>query len=104
MSYLRKLGSAEVSTSSMADIAFLLLTFFLMTTVINNHMGLIMMLPAWSENPPLSDVNDRNLFKIHINSENFFLIEDVQKQNLEGVKDEIKKFILNDGKKKKAYY
>lgn len=100
MSYLRKLGSAEVSTSSMADIAFLLLTFFLMTTVINNHMGLIMMLPAWSENPPLSDVNDRNLFKIHINSENFFLIEDVQKQNLEGVKDEIKKFILNDGKKK----
>jgi len=98
MGYQRKVGSAEVSTSSMADIAFLLLTFFLMTTVINNYKGLMLQLPVWSETPPLSDVNDRNLFKIHINSENNFLIEDAARQDLIGVKDEIKKFVLNNGK------
>jgi len=82
----------------MADIAFLLLTFFLMTTVIDNQKGLSMMLPVWSENPPISDVNDRNLFKIHINSENSLLIEDVLRQDLAGVRDEIKRFVLNNGK------
>ncbi len=69
-----------------------------MTTVINNYKGLSMMLPAWSNNPPVSDVNDRNLFKIHINSENSLLIEDVLRQDLAGVREEIKRFILNHGK------
>lgn len=69
-----------------------------MTTVINNYKGLSMMLPVWSNNPPVSDVNDRNLFKIHINSENSLLIEDVLRQDLAGVREEIKRFILNHGK------
>lgn len=99
MSYLRKLSSAQVSTSSMADIAFLLLTFFLTTTVINNHKGIIMMLPTWSETPPVSDVNNRNLFKIHINSDDNYLIEDKVRHDLAGVREDIKKFILNNGRK-----
>ena len=96
MSYLRKLSSAEVSISSMADIAFLLLTFFLTTTVIDNHKGIIMMLPTWSEIPPVSDVNNRNLFKIHINSDDNYLIEDAVRRDLAGVRKDIKKFILNN--------
>ncbi len=97
MSYLKKNGSAEVSTSSMADIAFLLLTFFLMTTVIKNEKGLMLMLPQWSEVIMTSDVNDRNIFSIQINSENGFLIEGERRNSIDGVKEEIKKFIMNYG-------
>jgi biopolymer transport protein ExbD len=97
MSYLRKLGSAEVSTSSMADIAFLLLTFFLMTTVIKNEKGLMLMLPQWSDIQITSDINERNIFSVQINAENNFLVEGERRTSLSGVKDEIKKFILNDG-------
>ncbi len=98
MSYLRKLGSAEVSTSSMADIAFLLLTFFLMTTVINNHKGLVMLLPEWNPSVPTEKINDRNLFTIHVNAENNYMIEDIRRENLQGLRNELKEFILNNGR------
>jgi biopolymer transport protein ExbD len=101
MSYLRKLGSAEVSTGSMADIAFLLLTFFLMTTIISNEKGIMLMFPTWSENPPVSDVHERNVFTVHVNADDRFLVEGVWRQNLHGVKEEIKQFILNYGKDKR---
>jgi biopolymer transport protein ExbD len=87
--------AAEVSTSSMADIAFLLLTFFLITTEIKNHKGIPMLLPQWVTAPPIQR-NARNLFTIQINSQNQFLIEEKPKENLIGVKDWIKKFILNN--------
>ncbi len=100
MSYLRKLGSAEVSSGSMADIAFLLLTFFLMTTVLENERGIILMLPTWSENLPVSDVHERNIFTVHVNAEDRYLIEGIWRHDLQGVKAEIKQFILNDGREK----
>lgn len=87
--------SAEVSTSSMADIAFLLLTFFLMTTVINNHQGIPMILPELVIDKPVPP-NSRNLFSIQINSQNQFLIEGELKEHLMATKDQIKKFILNN--------
>ena len=54
--------SAEVSTSSMADIAFLLLTFFLMTTVINNYRGIPMILPQLAKDA--MPWNEKNIFSI----------------------------------------
>ncbi len=86
--------SAEVSTSSMADIAFLLLTFFLVTTVIDDHRGIPMILPQLFKNP--QPVNEKNIFSIQINSQNQFLIEGEPRHNLLGTKEEIKKFILNN--------
>jgi biopolymer transport protein ExbD len=98
MSYLRKLGSAEVSTSSMADIAFLLLTFFLMTTVINNHKGLVMLLPEWTVNTTIEKIKDRNLFTVHVNGDDNFLVEGIRRETLHGLHEELKEFILNNGK------
>jgi biopolymer transport protein ExbD len=97
MSLLRKAGGVEVNTSSMADIAFLLLTFFLMTTVINNDKGLTLLLPVWEEHPMIIDKNQRNVFTVQLNSENNALIEGEPRNNLVGLTDEIKRFILNYG-------
>lgn len=43
----RKLGQAEIPTSSMADIAFLLLLFFLVATVIDVDTGIGLTLPEY---------------------------------------------------------
>lgn len=92
---LRKLGSPEVSTSSMADLAFLLLSFFLMTTVIKNEKGLTMLLPQWNPEPIPHQVNERNIFSIQINSGNQYLIEGEVRATIDGVAEEIINFIIN---------
>lgn len=85
--------AAEVSTSSMADIAFLLLTFFLMTAVIDMHKGLTMILPEWSDR--VTDYHSRNIFSIRINSQNEFLVEEKNYPNLNSIAAEIQEFVLN---------
>ena len=45
-------GTPEVSSGSMADIAFLLLIFFLVTTTIANDKGILMQLPP----PPEEEI------------------------------------------------
>jgi biopolymer transport protein ExbD len=50
--------SDEIPTASMADIAFLLLVFFLTTTVFNEEKGLPIVLPEQSEE---QDVSPKNL-------------------------------------------
>lgn len=65
---------AEVNVSSMADIAFLLLVFFLVTTFIETEKGIGVKLPPWEtiEPPP---VKSRNVFSVKINFINQLLIE-----------------------------
>ena len=88
--------ATEVSTSSMADIAFLLLTFFLITTVIENHKGIPMLRPQLSTVSPLP-WKDRNLFNVQINSHDQFLVEGEKRENLAGLREQLKKFINNNG-------
>lgn len=92
-----KIGRAEISASSMADIAFLLLTFFMVTTIISNEKGLPLLLPPIQTDPVTQPILDRNLFKIQINSNDQLLIEGVPRKNLDDVRNEIKSFVLNDG-------
>ena len=63
----------EVNAGSMADIAFLLLIFFLVTTTIETDKGLNRMLPSTSE---VSDIKEKNLFRVSLNSDNELLVED----------------------------
>jgi len=72
-----KREAAEINASSMADIAFLLLVFFLVTTTIDQDQGLIHKLPAWTtEIPPDAKINDREVLEILVNSQNQLLVED----------------------------
>lgn len=92
----------EVSSGSMADIAFLLLIFFLVTTTIANDKGLAMRLPPPPDpNKPIDDVKipERNIFKILANSQDQLLVEDEPwRGDVSLLSEEVKKFILNFGK------
>lgn len=96
MGYAKQMRSAEISTSSMADIAFLLLTFFLMTTVIKDEKGLTLLLPPHQEGP-LQEIPERNLYTIQLNAADELLVEKERRSSLDGLKNEIKLFILNNG-------
>ncbi|WP_339705889.1 biopolymer transporter ExbD [Algoriphagus aquimarinus] len=92
--------SQEVNAGSMADIAFLLLIFFLVTTTIASDKGILNVLPPKldpNNPPPEIDLNERNIFVIRINSNDQFLIEDDYRDNTEGLDEELKAFILNFG-------
>ena len=68
----KKRSNPEINSSSMADIAFLLLIFFLVTTTIANDKGLSMLLPPKpdEENKPEINIHERNIFKVLINLHN----------------------------------
>ncbi|NAS30637.1 biopolymer transporter ExbD [Flavobacteriaceae bacterium R38] len=66
----------QVNAGSMADIAFLLLIFFLVTTVIPNDEGIPQKLPRACENPPCEvDLHENNVFRIFINKNHEILVE-----------------------------
>ena len=79
----RRKGAPEVNAGSMADIAFLLLIFFLVTTTIETDAGLDRMLPPIE--PPDQDVviKQKNIFTVNINKNGQLLVED----NLMEMKD-----------------
>jgi biopolymer transport protein ExbD len=90
----------EIPNASMADIAFLLLTFFLVTTTMPNNRGLSIALPPPPEATPPDEVKiqERNMFKIQINSSDALLVEGEPREDISNLREEIKEFILNNGK------
>lgn len=87
---------AEINGSSMADIAFLLLIFFLVTTTINVDTGIGMVLPPPPDGTE-SDIHERNLMNILVNAEGQIMMDD-HLVAVEEVKDILKSFITNRGK------
>jgi len=88
-----KKSNNEINASSMADIAFLLLIFFLVTTTIDQDKGILSKLPPdiIRETAPSSK---RNVLEIFINSENQLMIEG-KPSNIENVKQLTLKHIKN---------
>ena len=86
-----------INGSSSADIAFMLLIFFLITTSMDTDQGLARRLP-----PPVPkdqkkqdvDINKRNLLVVLINSQNQILCGD-QFVDIKQLKDKVKEFIDN---------
>jgi len=97
----KKRAAPEVSSGSMADIAFLLLIFFLVTSTIANDKGITLLLPPKpdpNEPPPEVTKNDKNIFKILANSQDQLLVEDEPyKESMIELKREVKEFVLNFG-------
>lgn len=69
-------SAPEVNAGSMADIAFLLLIFFLVTTTIETDSGLNRKLPPMEEviDPPI--IKQKNIFTVVVNKNNQLLIEE----------------------------
>ncbi len=91
----------EINSSSMADIAFLLLIFFLVTTTIANDKGLLIPLPPDPDQMEDLDIKipERNLFKIQINSADKMLVEGEPFTNdPKELKQMIKDFVNNNGR------
>ncbi|MBV1922758.1 MAG: biopolymer transporter ExbD [Flavobacteriaceae bacterium] len=71
-------ATPEVNAGSMADIAFLLLIFFLVTTTIEKDKGIARQLPPMEEQKPEDKViiKERNLFIVNVNKNDQLLVED----------------------------
>lgn len=68
----------EVNAGSMADIAFLLLIFFLVTTTIDTDKGIAIKLPPMpEENQPQNDIRikERNVLKVLVNANDMLLVD-----------------------------
>ena len=100
MATKKKRMSTEVNAGSMADIAFLLLIFYLVTTTIASDKGILNILPPKldpNNPPPEIDLNERNIFTILLNANDQLLVEGEFRDNPEGLDEEVKAFILNFG-------
>ncbi|UCE08886.1 MAG: biopolymer transporter ExbD [bacterium] len=69
----KKERSSEIPTSSLADIAFLLLIFFLVTTTIDVDKGIGLVLPPKGE---AKEVSKKNITNLLINAEGKVMIDD----------------------------
>ena len=87
----------EINSSSTADIAFLLLCYFLMTTTMDQDLGLQRRLPPMPDkNQKVEDqkVNRRNIIVVKINSADR-LLAGTEPMHVSQLKDKIKEFLTN---------
>ncbi|MBO4370646.1 MAG: biopolymer transporter ExbD [Paludibacteraceae bacterium] len=90
----------EVNSSSTADIAFLLLVFFLMTTTMAVNKGLSRQLPPYNPEQEKVDakVNVRNMLTVLINSEDQLLVTvggETKYAKIDELREITKEFITN---------
>src|SRR5690606_11351170 len=92
----RRGAPPEVNAGSMADIAFLLLIFFLVTTTIDTDAGLDRMLPPIE--PPDTDVviRQKNIFQVNINRDGQ-LMADEELTNIRDLRAKAIAFLDNGG-------
>lgn len=90
-------SAPEINAGSMADIAFLLLIFFLVTTTMDVDGGLTRKLPPPLEVPdePPPPVKQRNVFEVLVNANDNLLVED-EIMLVSELREKAKEFIIGD--------
>ena len=89
----RKRKVDEVNSSSMADIAFLLLVFFLVTTTISMDKGINIILPAEGSN---KDVNENDITNVVLAADGSIVFDDRQHRI-----NEVKSLVENEIRRNK---
>ncbi len=87
----------EINASSMADIAFLLLIFFLVATTMNVDTGITRMLPPIPPEEQVSEdlkVKERNLLQIYINAQDQIMVAG-QEAHISQLTPYVKRWIYN---------
>ena len=93
---MAKRAAPEVNAGSMADIAFLLLIFFLVTTTIETDTGINRKLPPMEENEEDVIIKQKNIFTVLLNGKDQLLVED-ELMELEDLRAAAIKFLDNGG-------
>ena len=92
-------GLPEINAGSMADIAFLLLIFFLVTTTMDVDTGIARKLPPMPEDEQIEDdsqIHAKNIYVVLINANNQLLVEG-ELMDISQLRDGAKDFIDNNG-------
>lgn len=99
MKYVKKRRAApSIESSSMADMAFLLLVFFLVSTTIKEDAGILVRLPPPTLDNTTTEIVQRNLCQIHINASDELRVRKVEMEVGE-LKEFLMEFIMNPERK-----
>ena len=93
---MAKRAAPEVNAGSMADIAFLLLIFFLVTTTIETDSGLNRKLPPIEDNVEPPVIKQKNIFTVLLNGKDQLLVED-ELMELKDLRKAATEFLDNGG-------
>lgn len=94
---MAKRTAPEVNAGSMADIAFLLLIFFLVTTTIETNQGISVKLPQKQpDNMEVPPIKQRNVFEVLVNQQDQLLVEG-ELMNVEDLREAAIAFLDNGG-------
>lgn len=94
---VNKRKTPDINASSQADIAFLLLVFFLVATTMNTDKGLVRVLPPIPpEDVKVEDqkVKTRNLLLVFVSGSGQLMVGD-EIMDIRSLKDKTKEFVLN---------
>ena len=93
---INKKKTPEVNAGSMANIAFLLLIFFLVATTMNVDSGINRTLPPWvdEEQQDAPPIKERNILKVFVSAYDQLMVQGEQ-IHISQLKDKAKEFMLN---------